>query len=65
MEGEEPIWERHTCGKKKKKKHLPLGKRWLHQVKDRMRSTDVTFRKGPGSKAQLGRTRKMQDVEVE
>ena len=51
--------------KKKKKKHLPLGKRWLHQVKDRMRSTDVTFRKGPGSKAQLGRTRKMQDVEVE
>ena len=49
----------------KKKKHLPLAKRWLHQVKDRMRSTDVTFRKGPGSKAQLGRTRKMQDVEVE
>ena len=47
------------------KKHLPLEKRWSHQVKERMHSTDVTFRIGPGSKTQLGRTRKMQNVEVE
>lgn len=50
---------------KKEKKHLPLEKRWSHQVKERMHSADVTFRIGPGSKTQLDRTRKMQDLEVE
>ena len=49
----------------RKKKHLALEKRWSHQVKERMHSTDVTFRIGPSSKTQLGRTRKMQNVEVE
>ena len=53
----------HTA--KKEKKHLPLEKRWSHQVKERMHSADVTFRIGPGSKTQLDRTRKMQDLEVE
>lgn len=63
MEGKEPIWERHTHSKKIK--HLPVEKRWSHQVKERMHSTDVTFRIGPGSKTHLGRTRKVQDVEAE
>ena len=52
--------ETYTRQKKKEKKHLPLEKRWSHQVKERMHSADVTFRIGPGSKTQLGRTRKMQ-----
>ena len=47
------------------RKHLPLGKRWSHKVKERMHSTDVTFRIGPGSKKQLGNTRKIQDVKVQ
>lgn len=34
------------------KKHLPLGKRWSHKVKERMHSTDVAFRNEPSSKKQ-------------
>lgn len=47
------------------RKHLPLGKRQSHKVKERMHSTDVTFRIGPGSKKQLGNTRKIQEVQVQ